>query len=168
MIQLFQQFVLWDYSMNYKFRIYLSLALIALSFVVSAPVVSAATPSFNVSTIRGQIIGPDNKPFKIATVTVNCNGISKNTVTGVQGRYIAVFTSNTCKAGSPVTVTAVKDGVSGSGSSTVQLRRDGLFLDLNISMLNLNMSVPEFGLIPGILAAITSAGAYIGIKRRFN
>lgn len=138
--------------------------LLSLLVLVFPNTTNAADP-FDITTIRGQIKGPDNKPLKLANITVTCDGQTKHTITGANGKYVVIFFGkNVCAAGSTVTVTASKDGNSGSGTGTVQLKHDGRFVDVNFS--TLSFSVPEFGALPGAIAAIGATGIYFALRRK--
>lgn len=151
------------------------ITLFALSFTTltlslfAIPVVAHAQtkPSFEITTVRGQITGPDGNPFKLADVSVSCDGQTKTTKAGGQGRFIVVFVGrNTCEAGDTATITASKDGVTGSTTGIVQERRDGRIVDRNFSVVNMNVSVPEFGTITGAIALIGSAGTFFALRKR--
>ncbi len=134
-----------------------------LSFIFISPVQAQTA---NITTIRGQILDDEGQPFKFAKVQVNCDGKTQNSITSGQGKYIAIFAGNNCGIGDPVTVTATKDGKSGSSTGIVQNRRDGRIVDVNFSVVSFNINVPEFGLLPGAIAALGSAGAFLAIRRR--
>jgi len=138
--------------------------LLSLLVLVFPKTTNAADP-FDITTIRGQIMGPDNKPLKLANITVTCDGQTKHTITGANGKYVVIFFGkNVCAAGDTVTVTASKDGNSGSGTGTVDLKRDGRFVDVNFS--TLSFSVPEFGTLPGAVALISATGIYFALRRK--
>jgi hypothetical protein len=130
-----------------------------------APVHTYAATIFNITTLRGQILGSDGKPLRLADITAVCDGHTQHAITGANGNYVVIFVGqNVCEAGDTVTVTATKDGHSDTGTGTVQVNKDGRFIDLNFS--TIDFSVPEFGFFPGVLAAIASAGAYLALRRK--
>lgn len=127
--------------------------------------IAHASPDFDITHVSGQVTGPDGKPFKDADIVIICDGQTDNTKTRGNGNFNKIFIGkNTCEAGDTVTVTATKDGVSGSGSGIVVSRRDGRFVDVNFSVIN--FSVPEFGLLTGAVALIGSAGTFYALRKR--
>jgi hypothetical protein len=128
-----------------------------------------AATNFDITTIRGTITGPDGNPFKFARVTAICDGITKNSITNGQGKYLFIFTGrDTCTQGDTVHITVSKDGVTGSTDSVVQLLRDGRFVDRNFSAGSFALNVPEYGLATGTITVMASIGAFLFIRSRKN
>lgn len=148
-------------------RLFSALALFTLLFSFTPLFITAsAAPDFDVTIIRGTITGPDGLPFKKADVVISCDGKTKNAKTNNQGKFYEIFAGkNTCEAGDTATVTASKDGVSGSASGVIELRRDGRIVDLNFSVFNFNVNVPEFGLLTGFFTAAGSVAVFLKTRK---
>jgi len=95
-----------------------------------------------------------------ATVTVLCNGHTEVDTTDAQGAYLVTYPSTDCPFGTTVKVTAKKGSKSGIASGTVQ----GITTKLNLAIVN--VSIPEYGLIGGILAGTTGIGMIALMRRR--
>ncbi len=138
----------------------LSLFLIGAFFVASfVPLgsVSALPPQTDVTGV----ITHSGNPVAAADVTVTCGTTVKTDTTDANGSYLVTFASVECPFGSTVKVVAKKGGYSGSNSGTVH----GVTTKLNIAIVN--VSIPEYGWIGGILAAGTGIGAIAFTRRRF-
>lgn len=148
-----------------------SLTIATLLFVFT-PTALAVTPfpTFEITHVKGNVVGPDDKPLKFAKVTGVCDGKTANGFTSVKGNYHLIFAGKeTCEEGSVVTVTVTKDGLTLNGGGTIQLRRDGRFIDINLSTLNISgvASVPEFGWVTGAVAIVGATGLYFVTRRKF-
>lgn len=135
--------------------IVMAVALLVVAFVpVAGHALSPQTDVTGVITNQGN-------PVNMATVTVVCNGVTKTDTTDSAGSYLVTFTAPQCPFGSTVKVTAQKGGYSGTASGTVH----GITTKLNIAVVN--VSIPEYGLIGGILATTAGIGAIAFTRRRF-
>jgi hypothetical protein len=124
---------------------------------VGAASVSAATPP---QTDVTGVITTKGTPVVGATVTAECGGAVEVDTTNAQGAYLVVFNPLDCPFGSTVKVTAKKGGQMGSSSGTVQ----GVTTKLNIAIVN--VSIPEFGTMAGLLASGLGVGAILYTRRR--
>lgn len=95
-----------------------------------------------------------------ATVTVLCNGHTEVDTTDAKGSYLVTYPSNDCPFGTTVKVTAKKGTKSGVASGTVQ----GITTKLNLAIVN--VSIPEFGLVGGLLAGGAGVGTLAYARRR--
>jgi len=95
-----------------------------------------------------------------ATVTVKCGATTKTDMTDSSGTYLVSFTAAQCPPGSIVTVSAQKGSMTGSKQGRIV----GVTTKLNIGLVN--VSIPEYGLIGGILAVVLGAGAIMYTRRR--
>lgn len=95
-----------------------------------------------------------------ATVTVLCNGHTEVDTTDAHGSYLVTFSSTDCPFGTTVKVSAKKGNKSGVASGTVQ----GITTKLNLAIVN--VSVPEYGLMGGILAGGAGVGMIAFARRR--
>lgn len=135
------------------------LALLAV-IVASTGVLSAtagATPPQ--SDVTG-VITENQVAVAGATVTVLCNGHTEVDTTDAAGSYLVTYPSQDCPFGTTVKVTAEKGDKSGVASGTVQ----GITTKLNLAIVN--VSIPEYGLIGGILAAGAGIGMIAYARRR--
>jgi len=128
---------------------------IASAGLVSASV-NAAPPATNVTGV----ITESQVAVAGATVTVLCRGNTQTDTTDANGSYLVTYASGDCPFGSTVKVTAQKDGKSGVASGTVQ----GITTKLNLAIVN--VSIPEYGLIAGILAGTAGLGLIVYSRRR--
>jgi hypothetical protein len=96
-----------------------------------------------------------------AHVTVVCDNNAKTDTTDSTGAYLVQFNAAKCPVGATVYVTA-KDGHKGGDSSdkVPQGEND----KLNVVLIN--VSLPEFGALAGIGAALLGGGAFLVIRRR--
>jgi hypothetical protein len=139
------------------------ISLLSFSFML----VPTASADFDITTIRGEIMGPDGQPFKRADVSITCDGETKTDRTNNQGKYrVRFFGTDHCDVGDVASITVSKDGLTGSATGTVEERRDGRFVDRNFSVVDFAVNVPEFGLLTGAAAALTSVGAFLTLRRR--
>ena len=116
-------------------------------------------------TVSGKVRNQDLTVAKDAEVAVTCNGITRTDTTSINGNYSVTFANLECEQFD--TVTAVVDTGSLSGSTAKQAT-----FALTVSMPEIILqapnvsSVPEFGIVPGILALAGSIVAYAKIKKQ--
>jgi len=153
----------------------LSNLLILSSFVLlflfsPLPALAANLPNIQVTHVRGHVVGPDGKPLGLARITATCDGKTGRGITNLSGNYIVNFIgNNVCGAGSTVDLFVEKNGLSRHGTGQVVTTSDGRFVDINMTFLDINFSVPEYNPILFVLAAIFSTVLYVIIrKKRFN
>lgn len=113
-------------------------------------------------TIIGGKVTQNGAPVPGAAVTVNCEGSVRSATTNGGGDYAVTYSKSDCANTDSVTVTASKDGNIGSKDGTVY----NWSADIDLAIVNVVISVPEFGLIPGALAALTSTGIFLNLRRR--
>lgn len=102
-------------------------------------------------------------PEYAGTISVTCNGFTKNAVYqgGDAPEYHATFTDAQCPAWKTITATAYNaEGESGSGTGTM-LETEG-YINFNLAG---NVSVPEFGIIPGLIAVAGSTLGYLKLRK---
>jgi len=141
--------------MKQKIVIALLAVVVASAGTLSASV--GATPPQ--SDVTG-VITENQVAVSGATVTVLCNGHTEVDTTDAQGAYLVTYAWADCPFGSTVKVSASKDAKSGVASGTVQ----GITTKLNLAIVN--VSIPEYGLIGGILAGIAGIGMITCARRR--
>jgi hypothetical protein len=129
-------------------------SLLAAGVVLVVPVAASAQ-----SVVAGKVTH-NGTPVNGANVTAVCNTNSKDAYTNQNGDYAVEFAVNECPDGETATVVASKNGMGGTGNGQV----DGVTATLNIAIVN--VAVPEFGVIAGIVGSIGAAGAFLVIRRR--
>jgi len=139
-----------------KQKIVALLAIVVASAGLVSASVNAAPPATNVTGV----ITESQVAVAGATVTVLCRGNTQTDTTDANGSYLVTYASGDCPFGSTVKVTAQKDGKSGVASGTVQ----GITTKLNLAIVN--VSIPEYGLIAGILAGTAGIGLIMYSRRR--
>jgi hypothetical protein len=104
----------------------------------------------------------NGNPTATAQVSVTCNGTTVPATFVEINRYEATFADGVCDEFDTVTGTGT-DPVSGAaGTGTGTMVDNEAFL--NFDMVE-NVSVPEFGLLPGLFAGVSSLGALLAFKR---
>ncbi|MFW5703912.1 MAG: hypothetical protein ACOCXQ_03675 [Patescibacteria group bacterium] len=98
-----------------------------------------------------------------ADVYVQCGTFSIVVNSGPTGHYATAADQLDCNNGDTVTVTATKDGRTGSNSDTVALSGDA-FID--VAIVDVVIQIPEFGLVTGGAALLSSAGSLAFLRRR--
>ncbi|HVA97086.1 MAG TPA: hypothetical protein VND99_05520 [Candidatus Acidoferrales bacterium] len=141
----------------------------------SAVLLSAATPALAHSNnskgtvVRGNVYDESNggKGIGGLNVAVTCSDkkgtVSQNTLTNGNGLYSVTFSNSQCGKYSPVSATVTDNGQTQTDNVLVSAQRTAT-MDFYFG----SVSVPEFGLIPGVLATVFSAGSFLALKRRKN
>jgi hypothetical protein len=135
-----------------------------LIILLTAGMFVTASPSFaytHQTVVRGNIYSNTN--ISGIPVTVSCNGVTQQTHTNGNGLYTASFPPNLCRKYSFVSATIQVNGQTQTESVLVSSQNTAT-MDFSCNTL----SVPEFGLIPGALATLTSIGSFLAIKRKRN
>lgn len=98
-------------------------------------------------------------------VTVTCNGNIQVVPFNAAGNYGAIFPQTQCKVGDSATAAvAIAEG-SGSNSGTVQNTTvNGPIVDLDVVVLDI--TVPEFGLVGGMAAGGVSIAGYLLMRAK--
>jgi hypothetical protein len=158
------------------FLLTLILAMILFLGTVGANGDAAPLGCHKEKTTVGGIIYQDNLENGIsgATVTVTCKHVKNNekiketsfTITSSDdGVYAVLFNKNQCDYGDEVTVTAVKDGLTGENDGKVTMMFNLGCLTLNVGIVNVPM-VPEFGIIAGSLTVVSAIAVFFLIRRK--
>jgi hypothetical protein len=138
-----------------------TIGVVALSATLALPLIASASSSDNY--VLGQVYNSKTgNGVNNVTVHVTCGTASEDVSTGAgnNGDYQAAFASNVCPKNSKASATV--DSVTVDGKVNQQLP------GIDYALINVPISVPEFGLIPGAFAALTAAGAYLGMRKRKN
>lgn len=114
--------------------------------------------------VRGNVYDQINGvPINNLTIQVSCNGITKTDNTNSSGLYVVDFTKAECDKYAPVSATGTfKDET--QGKNVLVSAQNTATMDLDFGL----VSVPEFGMIGGAVAAIGSGLAWLGMKKRFS
>jgi hypothetical protein len=139
-----------------KQKIVTLLAIVVASTGLVTTTVGAEPPATEVTGV----ITENQVAVDGASVTAKCNGNTQTDTTDAYGSYRVLYAAADCPFGSTVKVTAQKGGKSGVASGTVQ----GITTKLNLAIVN--VSIPEYGLIGGALAAVAGMGAIVYTRRR--
>jgi hypothetical protein len=162
-------------------KILLSIMLCAVLLIVSASVISACDYNnhhdCNVKAntlIQGKITLDDDAAGK-AVITVTCSHDGTDyTRTAkssnshfLKGTYLVRFPQTQCITGDLVTVTATKNGLTGTATKTVTdfITEDCLNVDIALIDVNIPL-VPEFGLVAGALTIFGAAGTFFVVRRK--
>lgn len=123
--------------------------------------------------VNGEIYYAANgDPVIGATVSVECNhnnGVSKTKATSVlsksDGTYFVIFNQKLeCDEDDVVTVTATKDGITGTNTGVVH---NGVVGSLDVAVVNVPM-VPEFGTFVGVLTVLGAVGVFFVVRKKHN
>ncbi len=138
-----------------KFIFALIVFITSALFISVSPVLAAA------NTAHVFVFDSQGNPEDQATVSVTCNSITQAASHVAFGEYSATFADGVCKPYRTITATASNpEGETGAGSGTM-LETEGY---INFNLVS-NISVPEFGLLPGLLAVGGSAIAYLKLRK---
>lgn len=126
--------------------------------------VSSASAQVAQTIVTGVVTDGSNNPVTGGSVQVQCGTGSQSGSINSGGSYQVVFEQTACKAGDTATVTATTPQGSGSGSTTVQDSVTTPVVDIDIAVVAI--SVPEFGIIGGMISMIGAVGSYIYMKSK--
>jgi hypothetical protein len=129
--------------------------------LVLAGVGGVAGHALSPETEVSGVVTDGGNPVAGASVTVLCGATTLTDTTDATGTYLVSFTAAQCPTGSIVTVTAQKGSKSGSKQGQII----GLTNKLNVGLVN--VSIPEFGAIGGMLALGLGVGAIMYTRRRY-
>ncbi len=108
-------------------------------------------------------------PIGSAEVTVDCDGVEKDTTSESDGSYSVQFEASECDAGDDVTVTATFGDLNGESQEVVwhteNERVECLELVINVACANVPL-VPEFGTVIGIVTALGALGVFFVVRKQ--
>ena len=97
-----------------------------------------------------------------ANVFVKCNSTTLPATTNASGKYAVTFDVSDCNDGDALSVSANKDDLQGTNTGTV----NEVTTNINVGVVNVFVSqVPEFGLVTGAMALLTSGGSFLAFRR---
>jgi len=113
------------------------------------------------TTVTVTVYDSNGDPVYNANVLITCEGDTNEGVSQNDNNYHRTFGNNKCDPGENVTVSVEgPNGETGIGQGV--MGQDELNLVINLTP---NVSVPEFGMLPGLIAAIGSAGAFLKFRK---
>ncbi|HRN69623.1 MAG TPA: hypothetical protein PLS49_00430 [Candidatus Woesebacteria bacterium] len=147
-----------------------TLFIVSVLFIFNVAQVSAANSKNNKSNsggntrVRGNVYDQvAGTPINGLPITVSCNGITKTANTDGNGLYVIDFTKAECDKYEPVSANATFNGEPLSMSVLVSAQNTAT-MDLNFGLI----AVPEFGMVTGVLGAVGSGVAFLGLRKRFG
>lgn len=143
-----------------KFRNKIVISALAAAFLVVGFVPATANALPPLTDVTGVVTDEKGDPVTGAEATVKCGTKTMMDTTDAHGSYLVSFDKADCDFGTTVKVSAKKDGKSGWETGTVS----GITTKLNLAIVN--VQIPEYGLISGILAGGAGIGAIIYFRRR--
>lgn len=143
------------------------LTLSAFAFFVSASMAMAQVPLFEQTLITGIVYGSDGNPVNGGDVTIRCGTGSINAPIQSNGTYSIFFPQTECKAGDTANVHAFTAGGEGTNSAPIEdTTVDGPVINLDVAIINVNISVPEFGALTGLVSMIGAAASFVYLKSK--
>jgi hypothetical protein len=137
----------------------LLVAAATLAAAVMLPMAAMAAEGGN--TIVDGTVTNSGSPVNGANVTVTCNGHTQTATTNSLGAYLVVFSAADCPVAATANVSAAKSGA-GSGSNSGPVGpTDSAAINVGI----VNVAIPEFGIVAGLLALLGAAGAFVVTRR---
>ena len=142
---------------------------VALAFALAAVLILPVRKANAFSTVLqyGVVVGEvthGGNAVVGANVSVSCNSFTLTTTTNGTGVYTVQFGNSQCLVGQTVTVNATSGSLNGSNSGLMDNGSSFGGIKVDVAVVNVPL-VPEFGLITGAFAALTSGGLFM-IKRR--
>lgn len=120
---------------------------------------------FAQTLVAGFVYDSNMLPVTTGSVTINCGTGSQTVSIGSDGSYNAFFSQSECRAGDSVSATASTSEGNGSNSTVVSNTSvNGPVVDLDIALLDVNVNVPELGVIGGMMSLIGAAGSYLYLR----
>jgi hypothetical protein len=149
-------------------KILIALVLVLSSvcfFTAGLKMAYAIPPLFQVGVVAGVVSVPGGNPAIGANIHILCNGNTLDTTTDVSGLYEAHFVGGVCAAGQNVTVTATHGGLTGVKNGIMADSGSAGYVKIDVAIVNIPL-VPEFGLITGGMAFLTSGGVLYLLRKR--
>jgi len=140
-----------------------------LAFMIFGLFMISMIGMVSAETLVAGIVYNEDHSAKIdsADITVTCNGHVKTTTSIGDGSYSVSYLEDGvegCDAGDDVTVVAEKGDLYGSEPGVVQDKGDYPGVEINLAIIN--VTVPEFGLIIGVLTMMSAVGIFAFVRRQ--
>jgi len=143
----------------------IGLGSLMLTAMLMTGVATAQAQIVRETVITGTVFGPDGTPVNSGSVSVQCGTASLATQSRPDGTYGVTFSQNNCKVGDTAAASASTPEGSGSDSEVVQNSVvNGPIVDIDIAVIDI--TVPEFGLVGGMITAIGAVGTYMYMKTK--
>lgn len=140
----------------------MGVVLATIIFVWAHSTVSAQIPLFAETVVTGVIYGPDGNPLTTGDVTVICNATSLSMPINPDGTYEIHFDQLHCKAGDTATSQATTPIGTGTNSGLVENTViDGPIVDIDVAIVDVNFTVPEFGVLTGAISVIGIVSSFV-------
>lgn len=140
-------------------KVYIFGAIAFALILLLLPMIASAAPSPSRTEVTGYVT-ENGSGVADASVTVSCNSKTGSDASDVDGAYLVSFLAADCPLGSNITVSAVKDSMSGTSTGTASK----VTTKLNVAVIDI--AVPEIGTIAAISALAVGGGAMVYSRRR--
>jgi|GEM_PF-6194860 len=117
---------------------------------VNDDIIPLITPSIVTGTVTYNGTAVDS-----ASVEVICNNVSATTTTNLFGDYYVTFTSDNCRFGDLVDVSASKDSLNGHNTGSMC---NGEECEIPVGLVDVDVQVPEFGVIGATFVLLAGIG----------
>ncbi len=145
---------------NFKSLIIAGVLAFALSILAIPMITSAQSVPNPARTEVTGYITENTTPVSGASVSVVCNSNTQSTASDTDGSYLVSFLASNCPLGSQITVSAVKDSMSGTSTGNASK----ITTKLNVAVID--VAVPEIGTIAAISSLTVAGGAIVYSRRR--
>ncbi len=136
----------------------------ALTFIMLGLfVISMVSATSAMTIVAGVVYDDEGIVVDGAEISVMCNLNEINATSLSDGSYAVEYLENLCDTGDEVTVTATADEGYGVGSGVVMDK--GLYPGVDINLSIINVVVPEFGLVIGLMTLLASAGIFFMVRK---
>jgi hypothetical protein len=112
--------------------------------------------------VMGTIYDASSNTVSGADVSVTCNSIIKTTTSGATGEYLVTYPQADCGFNTTVYVTATKDDQTGNGQGLTCVDAKICY---GIPVALVDVTIPEFTVIAGLVAVIGTVGVIIYRKK---
>lgn len=144
-----------------------AVSLSAVALFVSAGVAVAQVPLFEQTLITGTVYGAGGNPVNGGDVTIRCGTGSINAPIQADGSYQIFFPQSQCKSGDTANVHAFTSQGEGTNSASVEdTTVNGPVVNLDVAVINVNIAVPEFGAVTGLVSMIGAAASFVYLKSK--
>ena len=160
-------------KMKKTLSLFVMASLVLMLGFASAQTLATVAPScgtYETTFVSGMITDASGvNPIANAEVTVDCDGVEKDTTSEADGSYSVQFDVSECDAGDDVTVTAKYGDLNGESQEVVwhteNERVQCLDLVINVACGNVPL-VPEFGTVVGIVTALGALGVFFVVRKQ--
>jgi hypothetical protein len=115
------------------------------------------------TTFVSGVISDGNGPVSGADVTVTCNGNVETATSDANGGYSVQYTGEECPYNSALTVEA--NGATSSDATWSRTTNQYGCLEVIINVACVDITVPEFGAVVGVLTVLGALGTFLVVRR---